>query len=705
MTARTAEVKINELIMSAKAVIKWRMGGGTRPNTTILAFPKDEGELLFQQAINGNPQVTLTFDPEKGKPIKLNMWMIRPVVSQNPNYMNLEFADTRWFLGYGHIVRSYNETTLAGNKRAVGTTSFGALQDIPEHILDIIKYQRSTIKPPRLNKQGVTQRAFNIVDMIEDVLEFAKSCGYPITYHLDVGTFQRVKGITLNNINIDGTIDSALDTLLSEVPGIGMFVDERGTIRFWDKTDGSEENIVKKFKENEEVGDSRIEFINNSLLAPSRVICQLSYRSEFRFDYSITTGSVVSSREVEPLNLINVLRCPDKKLKIPGKEPAYYGQWIPIDDALSAWNLLIGGKKQLTHENIQKFWFNDNMFEHWARIGQNKELDQNWYARIAALRASYRTHFQIPETWRGRLKEILPVLVSVVDAESGRPIDSPVYVKHCVELTHRGKKAQGGKAIERYKNITSWNADLKLAKPAQYVELHIADQARGVVTINFGGDDTGLYKTIRSEIQNPITYDPSDLTKPQFINQKVGQKSMRLSPNHDLSFVLTATPRANVSEALYNIHFGPNSSPFINQKNLMNPKGPVLYVRIPSSFMLVKLAWDDRKRDDIKSLCGIGKKLPKIEELIVNKDLVNAAAEAFVYRALYRFNSRLKGGASDYMDLYHPTGNIEEVTYSQEPRGRTRVRIDLSDEVRAPNFLSLIPARYREQLQGKVRVE
>lgn len=380
--------------------------------------------------------------------------------ADNDQQLFLLMSDVRWY-----FVRQWYAVD-ANVRRRVGETSLIGDTINSQTPVNVVAWAPWTISNPTFSGFAVTSQgspwtwtAFSNA-VLADLCSAKVSRGIPaITVIVDTFHVLNFSAQVLQETNLDGDATAMLARAVESVPGASIYVDLAGAIHVYEATPSAETSFCAGLPA-PLWGAGDIELVDRSSLRPRsggwwRVY--LDMELELRLTYQVSATVTVT----DPF-LVPVIQVTDESLTIPAG--TYYGRgsvgarmvgqysWIGQDEAFAAWyhNLdgsgspIYGGSSPsdipcrglgspvgftgpLTDDIVAKEWFGGGLDQIPLDPLLSGRPNPVWVARIAALKAAYRTYFRVnPIAW-DRIRHAWDTRCSIWDAETGTRADSPVY--------------------------------------------------------------------------------------------------------------------------------------------------------------------------------------------------------------------------------------------------------------------------------------
>lgn len=748
--ATCVEAYLDDVPITDLDNLNWGLTSGVFARTAVIPFIPELADRLLERAKKvakgKNPFSTLRMKYSDGAELVYKkIYITGPAPHSTPYFKNIKIADRRWVWDRKHIFTAYNVRTKANDKFVDETTeiNFDNIQDVPQDIQDRISYKSYSLRPRPVQDQDILQKSFALSDIFIDLIEemnavLEKNNEPKLDYIFPRKIFEPLDKIIREQIRPDSSFQAEMARILGLVPSLDIYIDYDGNITFYDKTDGGEDIVIKSLGTEHE-GGGHIEFIDNALMIPSKVHILYTPENELRFDFkqdTLNSGALSSAlkffnvaKEGKPEGryLENVIPCPVPFMNCTSKignfefdRKVYQGEYIEWDEFLNGVNRF-PTKIPVTHENIQKHWFDGGMFRAWAQQGEILDPDRDWNNIVGAMISTYRQTFRVNKKWRDKVIGWKAKRVAIVDQATGYQSNSPVFTNFSVEYTVRGLLAS---TIKKFiKNVEGWDASINFAGRCPFARVSISDIENGIIDINYS--DTSQTRQINrvfpSAVDNAPVIDLTDPLSPKFLNEKnhISGLKVALRPDHNLSVILTGSPAGpNTAVGLFDDVV--EIKDLVNknlQKKLVGAVGPELYIRVPAALATLRTAWSDKEEavEAIEAIYGIfktedpeeQKKLTSLENLeklglIMNRKEIRNLSLSMAEAALYPYINRHQGSKTGFFQKLFPSGVVGQIDHGISTDGYPTTRISIPSEIRSPNYLNLLPRGTRDFLLNHV---
>jgi hypothetical protein len=728
----TVEVTFSDVVfLCFKTDISWSLLEGTQAFSNSFLIPKrltenptDIVDKIRAKAVAQKFHTLKIAYPGREPIVFEKLYFLGFQPGNDIYYERFSLADVRWPWPRGHISRAYNVRASLGDKfvpdTPAATISVGTLQDVPILIQDEIGYTSISLFPPLKERDGKTElRPWSIRDILDDIFD-AIDEEYGIS--VDYTDLKLPRELAVESVYLDEPFDSALGKILTEAPQIGLFPDFDGTIRFFDRSDGSENAIIDKL-DSEFEGEGHIEFVDHSWICPKEIVVLFTPEIEVRFDFYHKTGGTQIVKSKEGRWLENVAPLPDRSLPITVNGKAIRGlnsQYYTFDELILAWGAILSAPlpgmpatlTNISHRSIKEYYVNGNMFSAWARWGFT-DYSSDWVARVGVIETHYLKTFRMNKRWRDKGVAWKANRVSLINQATGEMAPSSVYADIGLWYTKRGRGAEAkGAGLAVVKNTEGFfNDKINLAKPNTFAQIFITDVDQGIIEVQYLPDPLGHFKPLPAKVKNAPTLDVGDKNRPRYIDEVSNGLAFSLEDEHELATVLTGTPAyTNSTGALYAVSVKPADVKAINPElaeKIKGAKGERLYIRVSPGLQTARVAWSDDNGipEIIEAAFGVGNRPPNFDKLpVMNRKNMEKLAQVLATAMYTKFRDRFRGRRTGLLTKVVPRGSIAEVAYNVSAgTGRPSTTIAIGGEIVAPNYMNLLPKGIRAELLRQVK--
>ncbi len=722
----TATLGGKNLILTSP--VMWRMTEGVLPSTGVFDIaPSDALEL----AKTGGPY-TLVITPVDGNPVKItNLWVLNVNPGPDPWISQIVVADRRWMWSYGIVLLRMNMRRNIGVKRILANDQFAVnFSTAPD--VAFARYSLDKNEKTRFVAVTMMQRVLQEVSKIEK--DFHGST-FDITIDDRIGA--KVKGLPIEQLEIDDAGDAAVRRAVSYLPDAGITVDYDGKVIVFSKAGGDEESIVKALMP--ELRDQgHTDLVKNANIRPKKIRAYFTRELEVRFDFkevAAARGATVV-QGVDPLGdarlMDNVIPITDYQLTVGG-QVLPQGTWITVDQAFQAWgNLpLKGTAKPIDHYLVQRAFI--PQMDLWAALKMaGSRPDSNgtlkpWIGRITALENHYRQTFRINRRWIDRFLSLKAYRMATIDPQTGQRGPSRAYGDYAVMYTQRS--IARNKAEERNLdyaiNHSAYPTSGNLDSTAEFspAEVSIIDADQGIIRVDYRGTnplsgDTRLILPSQIQLDSMPTWDAKQRTRPISFDSIVNANNPpRLSASFKLTTVLSAVPSSpNSKNQLHMIEVSPQDCadliPVGQRAGLSECNGPIMEIRIGAQTEVARCLWNDSRSEDIEAVFGIQSNAPNVPQsepnlkgLVLNEgsatdlnnggslNLIARAAAARFYASLSdRYEGEMTGSMNGGV---HLSGNVSEIVHRYNAKGETVTQVNFPPSIPQMSLLSFLDSSTR----------
>lgn len=715
----------------------WTITTGVNPVVGEFQVLRDDARALTE---GGPSPVDLVIGDGEREQTFSGLYVVGEYPAENENESVVRVADRRWWWKRQHILRRYNMRRRVGTKRV---DEGGGVRERATYADDVGYAPFSLI---------AGQTPWQPIAVLDDVLREAFT-SEPSPGGYEIRGLGRVADLLpIESLELDDRADSAIERVISYIPEAAIMVDASGDVVVFSAADGSEESVIEQLP-GEVVGGGHLTRIDYSRVRPESIVVGFSREVEVRFNAQELALGSTTDRGTEGRYMDNVLPVPDYELELTDGRKVTRGTWITFDEALNAWNDQgVPGIGEITYDIIQRALV-PNM-DLWAgiQLAGERDPDNDWASRVAAIQAHYRRTYRINRRWLDRIYQLSAYRVSTVDTATGTRAPSPVYSDFAIQPSQRMLFAQAaaGRDQSFYINVLGIDQPgsvntveiTNLTKPAP-ATVQIVDMDQGIIAVDWQVAPERSYDLVLPSMvelvgvatspgQKPIipgpTGDIADRTRP-ITTDSVGPgfRGTKLTSNHRLVTILTAIPAApNNDGQLHRLTIEPDAVAQLLSDNLASgleqANGPSMEIRIGAGIETARVAWDDGFASVIEQVFGVSGggaiDAPPVGADVLNPITVNAGeqgerptqiereaslpsiaigAAASVYAS---FRDRWQGSASfPFTPGIEPTGNIESVEYRVSTEGAVTTSMTLPEEpVVQIDMESFMPAATRSIL-------
>lgn len=696
-------------------VERWRFTSGTQPFVAEFDMIPADAEALLEGDLS---PLTLRIGGAGGEEIEVkNLYAIESTPGPVPSdrVTRIKVADRRWFWNRLHVKRSYNVRRKTGIRRVIGDGTRETTQTAEN-----IWYA------PWSTFDGV--RPWRAGEIIEDLIQQAVTVevttgATPATYQIEpeVLSFngQSEAEQPIENLKLDDPADAAINRALAFIPGATLYVDADGKIVVYSQAAGDEAQQIDELPPHT-VDTGVIEFIDRRRIRPSAIDVLFTREIETRFDaVELELGATTDFYTQDGRFMENVLPVPDYQLTLPSGETVARGTWITFSEALEAWGEHPDAG-QITFELIRKASVPFLDLFGALRVGGQRDPNNDWAARIAAIQAHWRRTYRINRRWTDRVSQWKAYRVAIIDPTRGTRSPAIAYGNHAFVPGHRFlfAQARGDMDLSYAVNVQGFNdtatpPDLQPEdKPAATVS--IVDSDQGIVQINWQVDPSRPFANVipgwisdgsgsdgdatKPTIPGPSA-DPTDRTRAITFDSVTneGAPPPRVSGNHRLAVILTAIPATSRSNSeIERVRVRPEDVQHLLPEAIrgQSSTGPVLEIRVRPQTLTAIIGWSDQDRQLIEAAFGVGGAIVSdrnspLTDLILNyegtaagRGSMASVARAMAARVWAAMSDRYQGTAAVPLQANaRPQGWLDSVSFQVTPDGRVESVYELPGDV------------------------
>lgn len=526
---------LDQYPLSSAGQVNWQLTEGVEPFRTTFIVEKDTALKIINDANNkpqANPYFILSLVPgsssvteEAGNTFE-NLVFISYEPHSDPRFYRLNFADNRVFWSRSYFRGDFNIRTTLGNKEVLRYLTGGTavLQEfggsIPLSAADRVEYRTYSLYPPLIDRDAkTTARPWKASEMIAKILsKISQDIPWAIENSKLANDFKQIEfldEVLKEDIELDGQSHSALNQILELVPNVGIYVDQKGSTRLYNKHTGKERILLNKF-DYAFPGSEIPLFVDNKWFIPEYVDVQFESEIEMRFDYTERddiqttienagappfTGDPVAALS-ERRALENVIQIPDPSFfiistLIPRSYIAYAGQFVSIDDYIASIPFNVGALFTATGVTITKPFLREyllnglyDLFALTSEALEKADARVAWQRRLEALKQNYRRTFRINKFWRNRMTNLQANRVAFLSPTEPLRPPSPVYMDYSKRVTYKGARAlQTGDLIG---NVFNYDPDISKATPCPWAYISfLGSNENSIFSLNLNQDPYG----------------------------------------------------------------------------------------------------------------------------------------------------------------------------------------------------------------------
>ena len=668
----------------ASSAVGWTYREGTVASSgTFDLEPADAAALLAKKAT----PIDLIYEVNGRKVTVKNLYVIHAAPQDQPQIAKVTVADRRWLWPNKRITRRYNMRRNIGVQRNQSIGNVGGLAPVDSSVW----YWPWSVK----GDPAVPWKAKEVLADVMSEIGIPEQQWAGIAMPWIDSTGANLNQIPFENFELLGeTCANALLRVLAYLPGIGVKVNEDGTVEIFDKTTGGEMDMVKALGA-EVDGGGHVTLIDNRILRPRSIKVTFQREIEIRLDYAETSVSgttalpALDARYVENVGIVT-----DGYLAVGGAiGTVAQGTYLTFDQFFATWKAHNGFT--MSNDLVQKGfcpWF--DLFSDLADAG-DFDPSADWVGRIGMVLRCYRQTFRISPRWMSRILSFRANRLSTVNQATGGRAPALVMADHAYIPSKRGRL----KDVNNQYVCVNVDAYQQVLQPGTFTTtpsatMEIVDADQGIFAIRYEVDPIRLSALILpSKVQNPPNMDiryplRGNIDMDSFVR---GQASAQLSPDYKMSVIFTAVPASpNTEQQLHTITVTPAQAQVALGKTLGSCEGPDLEIFIGPQTCTAKIQWLDGRSADIEACFGITNATPNLQGLVLNETVSNAtngaalnncalAAAAVVYATLI---DRPQGTQAGHISAgIGIKGYIEEVRHELAPDGVALTHISLPGQI------------------------
>ncbi len=563
----------------------------------------------------------------------------------------LRVVDLRWRWPYTHIASNFNV------RRTTGETFLVVDQGPPSLRVadpDLI-YEPTTLFPFGQTSGG---RVWGFKDLMLQLISGDPEAGEGLGEApvLDFDDF----GIPVEDFFVDDPGDAALEKALQYGPGIDLYISRAGGVVVTDTRDPEGELVAQRTRPGRlATGPESLE-VDRSGLRPSKIVHLFTPEPEVRFDFLENDDATALDPNQDDNTIYNVATVTDESVTIGGRKVAR-GSIALLLDLFTAWGAFGRRNLTLSLDHLRRLWLEHSQgrLENTWGYDLARNVDAKWLARILEVRRAWRKKFLIDRVFFGRLGNVTPVRVAILNPETGRRAEATVYSDYIRRPSQRGlvknaALALGGAVVEGHDGGA-------ITAATEHAPVRVSPvNSSGVFELNPLLNPDGTFDQI-------VLGYPEDGVIPTIDGgaqaNRTGNAAYRnwayvdlVVPKFDLSVIMTVTPATPQSNRRF----------YAIEKDVPGGKGPPLYSRIYPGVMTARFAWSDAQGDQI--LDAIRGESPAgwqgLSNLLVDADHLENVAQANQARILDVFRDRTMGGHDVRMDPdLEPRGSLGQVRH------------------------------------------
>lgn len=719
--------------------VSWGLSSGVRPRTAVVSMtPQNAAALLgsVRQSSGGGVAVTggggasassarvhsLEIDAGGRRGTFQGIYLLNEVAAPSPKWRSFLIADRRWLWANAVYRRTINERRKVGTVRLSSPGQLDRMNLEPD-----LAYKVYSLKDQRTPWTATEL----LSDLAAEIRRWEAQEGFS-TPSVVVPNIAALDTLPIQDLDLDGTLDSCIERVLAFIPGLDVTVDADGAIRFFWRTGTDEAEQLQKAGP-ETIGGGHAQPVSYRRTRPRKIRCYFSVEWEARIDTAelASTSSTVAP-DPNGWTADNVLPVPDYQLTLSTGATVTTGTWITFPVALSSWGTPPGLNAALDFPMIRRGMCPGNSLSNLLTEHGRSQPDQDWARRAGAIETNYRRTFRINPRIMDRVADVKAVRVATINPETGTRGDAAVWADFAYVATRRSRYAEAANhSFTNYAmNVvcypSSGRIDSMAAAPAR-VTIEDADQ--GIYSIEYQPSPTRLYTdALPAQVEEagsntpPGTLVAAGKGGPSpFLRRStrgigwdvIGrfQQPFTLTAQHKTITVLTVVPAApNTKRAMAWVDIVPGDVPsFPGQAEC---EGPMLEIRVGAGLEVARAAWVDSRKDEIQAAIvtddarpiGPDEQYP-FADLVTNYNSGgfngNAAslttiARACAARIWHAMRDRQLGGATfGFTPAAQLAGALTEIEHELQMSGTVTTRMSLPGRIEGLDLARYMDASTR----------
>lgn len=619
------KVELNGKIVLADQPLTWRRVEGTRPSTMSVRLPKPDADELLQ-ASGRNAPLTLTITYPDGRVESITpLYVIAAAPTETPHIGCLVLADRRWWWSYQPVLRRYNMRRRSNYERVTTVDAQGNYATEPVA-------PKFTFRQFSLKTDG---EPYSVRDMLSDLIATIDPDAQ-VEYDPSVSA---VPMPAVDDVEVRGTGDTVLDTVLQYMPELAVTVEIDGKVTFYSRAAGLDVDQQTVAAVGPTVDGQPHVFVQDLRpVCPAYYDIYFDIEAEVRFDSTEPNGqsTVVDPFEVER-SMVNVLAVPDYEIEVRGNKEVQ-GSWVDYEDYLDA--VAADPPQGLGNVAIDLELVRTAAIPGvglWEALGQWGELDpdDDWQGRIAALSGYLRTFYRLPRGWIDSILGVSATRVATVSQATGTRGRALAYADHALVASTktqvRDASEAGGPGVRFATNVLGYTDVISPStRPAPAV-VSIADEDLGIVQIAYQTDPWGQSVVVLPGLVEadgvPVQERSDGSSQALAFNALTANATSlpRLAEQHRIAVILTLRPGSpnNIGQ-LYRVRVRPQDVVDVLHPRAaevaLAARGPALGVMVRQE--TARLRWSDPDRALIEQLF-LGPELTDEQRVEIGKLVVN----------------------------------------------------------------------------------
>lgn len=697
-------VTLDGIPVVASVPVRWTFSAGIRPATTEVRLERVAAETLFAAAVAGAPTTAPTptrpglVAPGRASTLSIEipghdllvlsrLYVMSLGPTDDPALVDVLLADGRVWWDRVHVARSYNVRRKTNDRR-------GFAPGAPRQAAAALTLQARDVDYARYSINPRNGKPWIAHDVLLDVLAAVAVDGISIS-----GLAGR--DVPVEGLQIDDPGPAAVGRALALVPGADLYLDERGVAVVFDRRDGAERLLAADTAP--VVGRPLSALTDLRRSRPSEVHVLFTREVEWRVDTERVTGTAEDFAHMA----LNVLSVPDVSLVLPSGRTVLAGTWVPIDEALSAWEATprLGQGVAINLDNLHDFYLIPAVFQ--ALVQQSDPPDSVLAARISMLYAHFRRSYRIDRALMDRVVEVKDQRAALLDDETGLRAPAAVYSDWTAWYHQRGEAAANRhlRLADSFTGFAPLIADARLA-PAS---VQVADGDLGILSISWLNDPTGRILTVvPGRVVGPdgVRVPLSDPREDRPGGAGILAAQLRLTRDYKATMIVTVVPAApNDDRRFYRHVVTPADVEAITGLTVGPAVGPVWELRVGAATETARYEWRDDQEGAIGALVGFEPLDRAAAVAPVNLERLHFVAVAAAAELYARYMDRLEGTvAVGWTPELRPVGNAAAITHELATDGAALTTATLPSDVAPVDLVAFLPEDVRRQVLGLVKV-
>jgi len=229
------------------STFEWQMCDGVTPYSTTFPMLKSKALALLalqrERAVNNvkEPYLTLTMTDHFDTLLRFRrLYLLPPTPYTDFRFLNLTLVDCRYFWDRIHFNHAFNVRGKMGDKMVLTKTGeLGGLGLVPNDTFLNWGYRSISLFPPQREKTAKTietARPWKLPEIIDFIMRyFQEHPDAPFFGKGNIDAIQDFKNVIIEELWLDGSIANAMQQVLSQAQGLGLFIDDMGNVNFYNK--------------------------------------------------------------------------------------------------------------------------------------------------------------------------------------------------------------------------------------------------------------------------------------------------------------------------------------------------------------------------------------------------------------------------------------------------------------------------------------